>query len=204
MKNHHPLTLIALSALLLITSAAGSARASGLAARPELEMLPAWEIHGESQGVRLGIAVAGAGYVNGDSYADILVGADKGGASREGQALLFLGGASGPQETPAWNVIGEKQGSLFGAAVDGAGDVDNDGYDEIVVGAPNYTGAAPSDEAGEGAVYVYYGSAAGPGLSPDWKIEGELVGAQLGAAVAGGGYINGDAYAEPDRRHARL
>ena len=136
------------------------------AARPELEILPTWEFYGDFQGDRLGIAVAGAGYVNGDDYADILVGADKGGANREGQALLFLGGASGPQGTPAWNVLGEKKGSLFGAAVDGAGDVDNDGYDDIVVGAANYTGTAPSDEAGEGAVYVYYGSAMAQGSPP--------------------------------------
>jgi hypothetical protein len=192
MKNKHPLSLIALTILLLITNVAGSTRA----ARPELEILPTWEFYGYYQGDRLGIAVAGAGLVNGDSYADILVGADKGGTNREGQALLFLGGASGPQGTPAWNVLGEKKGSLFGAAVDGAGDVDNDGYDDIVVGAANYSGTAPSDEAGEGAVYVYYGSAAGPGLTADWKVEGDLAGIQLGAAVAGGGYINGDDYAD--------
>ena len=94
----------------------------------------------DEQGVRLGWAVAGAGLVNGDSYADILVGADKGGADREGWAGLFLGSNGGPQSMAAWQVIGEKKGDLFGGAVDGAGDVNHDGYADIMVGASNYEG----------------------------------------------------------------
>jgi hypothetical protein len=195
MKRYHPLVLIALI-LFLASSAAGSGQASALPAQPELQTLPAWETHGAVQGEWLGIAVAGAGKVNGDVFSDVLVGANKGGANREGWAGLFLGSATGPQDAPIWQVFGENKGGEFGGAVDIAGDVNHDGYDDIVVGAANFTGEAPSDEAGEGAVYAYYGSDAGPGLTANWKIEGDLQGVRMGAAVAGGGYINGDEYAD--------
>ena len=134
MKSYHPLVLMAL-VLLLASSAAGSGQASALPAQPELQTLPAWEYHGAVQGEWLGIAVAGAGKVNGDAFADILIGANKAGSNREGWAGLFLGSAAGPQDVPAWEVYGEQKGGEFGGAVDIAGDVDNDGYDDIVVGA---------------------------------------------------------------------
>ena len=194
MKKSPTLPLIALAILLLVTSAAGSARAARLA----LEIMPAWELYPglDEQGVRLGWAVAGAGYVNGDGYADILVGADKGGGDREGWAGLFLGSNGGPQSMAAWQVIGERKGDLFGGAVDGAGDVNHDGYADIIIGASNYEGVAPSDEAGEGAAYVYLGGESGPALTPVWKAEGNLQAAGFGAAVAGVGYVNGDEYAD--------
>ena len=189
MRKHHTLPLIAL-ALLLVLTAAGSARA----ARLELQTLPAWQARGVEQGERLGEAVAGAGFVNGDLYADILVGVEKGGLDKEGQAQLYLGSASGPEGSPSWQVLGETRGGLFGAALDGAGDVNNDGWDDILVGAANYT--LSSEQAGEGAVYLYYGGETGPALTYDWKFESNLKGANLGGALAGAGYINGDDYAD--------
>ncbi len=195
MKTYHPLVLMALI-LLLASSAAGSGRASALPAQPELQTLPAWEYHGAEQGEWLGIAVAGAGKVDGDVFSDLLVGAYKGGANREGWVGLFLGSAAGPQTLPAWQVFGEHKGGEFGGAVDIAGDVDHDGYDDILVGAPNYSGEAPSDQAGEGAAYLYYGAEDGPELTASWKVEGELQAVRMGAAVAGAGYINGDEYAD--------
>jgi hypothetical protein len=67
MKTYTPLVLMALI-VLLASSAAGSGRASALPAQPELQTLPAWETHGAVQGEWLGIAVAGAGKVNGDVF----------------------------------------------------------------------------------------------------------------------------------------
>jgi hypothetical protein len=183
------LTLLLLASL-LTSSAVGSV----LAARLALQIMPAWELYPglDEQGVRLGWVVAGAGKVNGDSYTDVLVGADKGGDDREGWAGLFLGSAGGPQSMAVWTVIGEKKGDLFGGALDGAGDVNNDGYTDIIVGASNYEG----DLAGEGAAYVYLGGASGLGLTPAWKVEGDLQSSRFGAAVAGAGYVNGDEYAD--------
>ena len=195
MKHNRPLVLIALL-LLLFSSVAGAWRASAMPAQPELQTLPAWEYYGAVQGEWLGIAVAGAGRANGDAFADLLVGASKGGENREGWVGLFLGSASGPQQTPAWQVTGENKGGEFGTALDGGWDINHDGYTDIVIGAPNYTGVDPSNQAGEGAVYVYHGTAGVPAATPDWKIEGELQSGRMGSAVAFGGYINGDEYAD--------
>ena len=195
MKYFHPVVLIALI-LLLASSAAGFGQVSAMPAQPELQTLPAWETYGAVQGEWLGIAVAGAGKVNGDAFADVLVGANKGGDNREGWAGLYLGSAAGLQALPVWQAIGENKGGEFGGAVDGAGDVDHNGYDDIVVGAPNYTGEAPSDQAGEGAVYLYYGGEGGPEAAATWKVEGDIQAVRFGAAVAGAGYVNGDAYAD--------
>ena len=150
MKNNRPHVLIALVLLLIVSSAAGSVRASDLIGMPAVEIFPAWEFYGYEQGDRLGYAVAGVGDVNGDNYADIMVGADKGGVNREGWAGLFVGSASGPQHLPTWEVFGEKKGSEFGTALDGAGDIDHDGYDDIVVGAANYMGTAPATRPARG------------------------------------------------------
>ncbi len=190
MKKYNPSTLIALILLLLVSGAVGSARA----ARLSLQIMPGWELYPgiDEKGVRMGYAVAGAGRVNGDSYPDVLVGADRGGVIKEGWAGLYLGGAAGPQTTPAWEAFGESQGNMFGGALDGAGDVNGDGYNDIIVGASNYG----SDLPGEGAAYLYYGTAGGAEFSPGWKVEGNAQGAQFGAAVAGAGDVNGDGYAD--------
>jgi hypothetical protein len=67
MKRAHSLPLIALVALLLtstlVSSAAGSARAEALEAALKLNIEPAWAAYGEVQGVRMGVAVAGAAVV---------------------------------------------------------------------------------------------------------------------------------------------
>jgi hypothetical protein len=192
MKNKHLLDLIALSALLLITSAAGSARAAGLAARPELEINYTWDYYGDASGDQLGYAVAGAGDVNGDGKADILVGAATGGEHKGGEALLFLGPVTPTSDTPDWEVSGEVQGWQFGAALDGAGDVNGDGYADIIIGAANYK----VDLAGQGAAYLYLGSATGPALTEGWMVEGEMKNAYMGTAVAGAGDIDDDGYAD--------
>ena len=68
-----------------------------------------------------------------------------------------------------------------------AGDVDGDGYDDIIVGADSY------DE-NQGAVFVYYGSGLGPSKTPDWIAESEQVASSFGNSVATAGDVNGDGY----------
>ncbi|HET9235071.1 MAG TPA: integrin alpha, partial [Candidatus Eisenbacteria bacterium] len=90
---------------------------------------------GEQSGDQFGRAVAAAGDVNGDGLADFLVGAPggRGAGGVVGTVSLFLGAADSVFEPPALVFEGETAGDEFGYAVAGAGDVDNDGYDDFVV-----------------------------------------------------------------------
>ena len=85
----------------------------------------------------------------------------------------------------------EKSSERFSVA--SAGDVNGDGYPDVVVGAPLYDGAAGADS---GKAFVYLGSAEGPSLAPGWSAEGELAGSRFGSAVASVGDMNGDGFGD--------
>ncbi len=84
------------------------------------------------------------------------------------------------------------EGDKLGYSVAGAGDINGDGFDDILVGAI----VGPGNQAGSGAVYVYTGSAEGVDTTVDVRIfSAEPGGAErFGHAVAGAGDINGDGY----------
>jgi len=138
-----------------------------------------------------GQAVAGAGDVDADGYADVIVGAPYTGGSggagglQIGEVKVFSG-RTGAQ-LRAWS--GPNNFMAFGFAVDGAGDVDADGYDDLVVGAPYWDGAG-SDS---GQAYVFSGRT-GSELWPGSRLGG--TNANLGFSVAGAGDANGDGFAE--------
>jgi hypothetical protein len=140
----------------------------------------------------VGASVASAGDVNGDGYADVIVGApwEDGG---KGSARVYLGSKDGIGITAAWQATTTETGARFGAAVAGAGDVDGDGYDDVVVGAPG----AGSDGGlhSPGAVYVFRGGPNGLEQAPAWSLVGEA-NERLGASVAGAGDFNGDGCAD--------
>jgi len=141
-----------------------------------------------------GASVAPAGDVNGDGFDDLLIGAPKyaNGQVNEGRAYLFLGGSAGIASTPQWTAEGDQDSCSFAASVATAGDVNGDGFDDIVVGAPLYD----NGQTNEGRAYVYLGSSAGLATSPARTLESNQVGAQLGASVSTAGDVNGDGYAD--------
>ncbi len=135
--------------------------------------------------------MAAAGDVNGDGYADVLVGArgyDDGANGEAGKAYLYYGRATGLGNVP-WVVVGEAGNSEFGTRVAGVGDVNGDGYADVLVSAPATTSY-------RGKVYVYYGSESGPSASADRTYQGASTWEYFGHAVAGGGDTNGDGYAD--------
>jgi len=108
----------------------------------------------ETEGGRFGYAVAGLGDINGDGFADMLVGApgrdipDEDGVRHVGLCYIFSGKTGQAIRTvnhPDFG--GAEAGALFGSSVANAGDVDGDGVTDMIIGAP-----------GEGHVFVFSGA----------------------------------------------
>jgi hypothetical protein len=155
-----------------------------------------WVSYGVQAFANLGTRVARAGDVNHDGYDDVIVSAwayDNGTTFDDGAAFVWHGGPSGPPASPSWSKIYESDfGSAnFGSAVAGAGDVNGDGYDDVVVGAYHDRDSAQW----QGSVHLFYGSPTGLG-SLVWAVYGLQGLCQLGASVAGVGDVNGDGYAD--------
>lgn len=140
-------------------------------------------------GTGFGMVVAGAGDVNGDGYADVLVGGLTE-ADERGAAWLFLGSPQGVKTNAAWTAQGPHPGSQFGSDVAPLGDVNRDGFADFGIGAPRFR--ATHDR--QGAAYVYFGAKAGPSSGPDWTFLGEYEGAFVGGTVTAAGDVNGDGF----------
>jgi hypothetical protein len=153
-----------------------------------------WFKDSDQAGAEFGCAVGTAGDVNGDGHSDIVVGAPftSHGQSQEGMAWLYLGSDSSVEAVPAWHGEGDDVQGAFGAAVGTAGDVNGDGYSDVIVGSPLWD----DDAANEGRVWVYYGSPHGLDPIESWHVENNYSGAQLGFAVGTAGDVNGDGYSD--------
>ncbi|MCJ7489550.1 MAG: FG-GAP-like repeat-containing protein [Thermoplasmata archaeon] len=156
-----------------------------------LSSTPSWTSEGNQANAGFGWSVASAGDVDNDGFDDVVVGAPQCG-TREGRAHLYLGSASGLSSTPSWTVDGIFSDSWFGRSVASAGDVNGDGYDDVVVGAPGYD----HGEAAEGCAYLYLGSALGLSATYSWTVEGNKIAAQFGVSVASAGDVNDDGFAD--------
>jgi hypothetical protein len=153
---------------------------------------PDWTAEGDQVNANFGESVSDAGDVDGDGFGDVIVGAPGSYDTElgEGRAFLYLGSASGPSPAPDWTADSDQAGVSFGRSVSGAGDVNGDGFDDVIVGAPYFSGGHPT----EGRAFLYFGSAGGPSLAPDWIAEGKQDGAVFGASVSGAGDVNGDGF----------
>jgi hypothetical protein len=108
-----------------------------------LSPAPAWMAISDRLDAGLGHSVAIVGDVNGDGFDDVAGGAWRyplGGYPDVGRVYLFLGPGSGPVAAPDCILTGplddDGGGAHFGSAVAPAGDVNADGFDEFLVGAP--------------------------------------------------------------------
>ncbi|MBK8983698.1 MAG: FG-GAP repeat protein [Ignavibacteria bacterium] len=138
---------------------------------------------GETASSFLGQSVSDAGDVNGDGYSDLLIAAPNYSSVR-GRAYIYYGG---PAMDNAADIVftGELTGIQFGR-VSGAGDVNGDGYSDILIGAQGY-------QILKGRAYLFYGGTAMNNV-PDMIMTGEATSNSFGWAVGGGGDINGDGY----------
>lgn len=155
-----------------------------------LETEPSWSITGGQAGATLGLAIAPAGDIDGDGYADLLVAAPNwdGDATDAGRVELYMGSPSGLELVPAWSFTGTYAGELLGLGIAGEGDVDGDGYADILVGAPRHRTPIES----RGRVYLFRGGPSGPSLTPDWFVDGQQADALFGASVGFAGDVDGD------------
>ena len=157
---------------------------------------------GESPWDHAGESVAGAGDVNGDGYDDIVIGAPKNddGGSSAGQTYLILGKASGWTMDSSLSLAdasfwGEESMDQSGHAVAGAGDVNGDGYDDILISA-SYNDETISNA---GQTYLILGKASGWTMDTDLanadaSFLGEYHNDKSGSSIAGAGDVNGDGY----------
>ena len=163
---------------------------------------------GEEAEDRAGYRMA-SGDVNRDGYDDILIGAvhNSEGGSSAGQVYLIFGKPSGWRmdvdlSDADASFIGEDAYSYVSRALS-VGDVNRDGYDDILIGA--YGALGQGNEAGR--VYVIFGKPSGWRMDVDLSVAdasfigedagghaeyGKDPGDQAGHSVAGGGDVNGD------------
>jgi hypothetical protein len=149
---------------------------------------------GTAAGDNLGYAVANAGDVDADGNTDVIYGAPKAspnGLSHAGIAVV----RSGATGSELFHINGSMKGGLLGSAVQGAGDTNADGHDDVIVGAPrnsapNSLTSKPMKAAGTAAVY------SGADGSVLFSMAGEAAGDLFGSAITGAGDLNGDGKAD--------
>ena len=153
-----------------------------------------WTAESDIENARFGSSVSTAGDVNGDGYSDIIIGARlySGDQAVEGKAYIFFGSATGLSTSPDWTAEGNQDNSFFGGSVSTAGDVNGDGYSDVIVGAKFFD----NGQIAEGRVFVYYGSLSGPGANADWSVESNLAYTAFGVSVSSAGDVNGDGFSD--------
>jgi hypothetical protein len=137
---------------------------------------------------RAGWSVACAGDVNGDHFDDFLVGDPfaSNTLTSEGRVRLFYGGPGGADPVADWQIFSGQASAQLGVSVARAGDVNGDGFGDVIVGADQYNG--------HGAAWVYY-MPTGSGIPPT-LLEGTGAGDHFGGAVASAGDVNGDGFGD--------
>jgi hypothetical protein len=171
-----------------------------------------FRLEGVSAGDNLGSSVASAGDVNGDGFADLIVGApwsDANGLDSGASYVVFgkSGGFAASLNVSALNgsngfrVVGFDNFDLAGTSVASAGDVNGDGFADLIIGA----WGADTNGASSGASYVVFGKSAGFAAnlelstldgSNGFRLEGGDAFDQSGRAVAAAGDVNGDGFAD--------
>ncbi|PXX16591.1 FG-GAP repeat protein [Nitrosomonas ureae] len=188
-------------------------RASGFTATLNLANLDGsngFRLNGEAAYDFFGWSVSNAGDVNGDGFADLIAGAS--GADPNGNysgsgyvvfgksagfdAMLNLSNLDGNN---GFRLDGATEGESAGASVSGAGDVNGDGFDDVIVGA-RY--ADPNGD-GSGSSYVIFGKSAGFDTELNlssldgnngFRLDGAMEDDRAGYSVSGAGDVNGDGF----------
>ena len=123
-----------------------------------------------------GISIHAAPDVNGDGFTDLIVGGN--------EVLVYHGGPSGFSLTPSSRLAAPTGAVNFGVSVDGAGDLNGDGYGDFLCSTGQHT-------------YVFLGSAMGLEPAPRWTLNPPIrTSLEYGREAGGAGDLNGDGYAD--------
>ncbi len=153
-----------------------------------------WQVWGEQTDANFGSQVAPAGDVNNDGFDDVTVvapGYDGPGGPDTGAAYLYLGAAAGLSATPSIALGGGFDGLLLTQSTT-AGDVNGDGFGDLLLAAPGFDGIA----ADAGIVVLYLGSDQGLGSAAVWTLACNQAGAACGFDVGTAGDLNADGFSE--------
>jgi hypothetical protein len=152
-------------------------------------------IDGNARGDTLGRSVASAGDLDGDGFDDFVIGADLVDATgRDSGEVYVYSGKSIATGTPArlFTLTGAKIGDFLGISVASAGDVDADGFDDLIVGA---YGDDPANTLNAGSAFVYSGRNGARMYTFHGSTRmGEGIEDHFGYAVAGAGDVDGDGF----------
>ncbi|TPW18220.1 MAG: outer membrane adhesin-like protein [bacterium] len=192
-------------------------RAGGFGATLDLSTLngaTGVTFRGNAAGDGLGFAVSSAGDINGDGFDDLILGAREangGGDLDAGASYVVFGRAggfaadldvAGLTGANGFAILGADPSDRSGYSVAAAGDVNGDGIDDLIIGAPQ---GDPGGRANAGEAYVVFGRAGGFGATLDlgalsgsdgFTISGVDAGDHAGWSVASAGDLNGDGRAD--------
>ncbi|MFO0560070.1 MAG: FG-GAP-like repeat-containing protein [Polyangiales bacterium] len=152
-----------------------------------LASAPTQIVEGVAAGDGLGTRLGAAGDVNGDGLVDLI-------AARPGGFVdVYVGALAGVRMTPISTLSAAAARHGFGASIAAAGDVDGDGYGDIVVGAASFDdlGTLPP-----GTASIHQGSLTGVSVTPLVEWMGTPSADYFGWVVAGAGDVNGDRLAD--------
>ncbi|MBM4249779.1 MAG: hypothetical protein FJ149_10195 [Euryarchaeota archaeon] len=149
-----------------------------------MKRVPIANLSGDYDLDDFGRSVAGAGDVNGDGFDDVIAG-----LPGAGMARIYLGGKT-INSTPDIILTGNPNDD-FGISVSGAGDVNGDGYDDVIVGAPHNS----TNGSFAGIAHVFFGGRNMDNVSDVVLCDGSAEN-HFGSSVSAAGDINGDGYSD--------